>query len=368
MKKLGRGICASLAALFLVGGLSLQTAWAKAFDMEMVGITITAKNPADQAGPTTFYFNREVKIECKYKWGEFYLKNPPPPLQIHFFIEPPPEPLWNHVHVGDIGPPAATGTVGSTTTMFKTNTIGTIKVGCEILKKSGVELNDANVGNNKKEVVISVKLAPKPGGGLAPNTGPVMPTQPKGLPDITSGTGVVIGGKSAPWGSSVTVDVKSAHSVNMNNSGLCEFAVKHTARNIGLASTGPFGSVWKTSNVPSSGRGWLPIAAGGSKEETDLVRLKPGQNLLHLTLDDLGKVQESNEGNNRFRIIVNVAGICGPKPGIVPPPAGGLAPKAGVRTLSQPPGPPNSPPPPAGGEQSGAPASPRLPAVQQKAN
>src|SRR4030067_3379701 len=94
------------------------------------------------------------------------------------------------------------------------------------------------------------------------------------LPDITSGTGVVIGGKSASWGSSVAVDVKDAHSVNMNNSGLCEFGIKHTERNVGLASTGPFDGEWKNGNVPGSwGRVWLPIAPGGSNGGTDLVGL-----------------------------------------------------------------------------------------------
>jgi hypothetical protein len=132
----------------------------------------------------------------------------------------------------------------------------------------------------------------------------------------------------------------------MNNSGLCEFAVKHTARNIGLASTGGFDSVWKNSHVPGSfGRLWLPIAPGGSKEETDLIRLKPGQNLLHLALDNTNKVQESNEGNNRFRISVNVNGSCGPKPGIVPSPSGAGAGPTDARLpaaqINQ--GPPNKP-------------------------
>src|SRR4030067_2232778 len=111
----------------------------------------------------------------------------------------------------------------------------------------------------------------------------------------------------------------------MNNSGLCEFGIQHTARSIGLASTGGFDGEWKNSNVPGGGlvRFWLPIAPGGSKEETDLLTLKPGQNLLHLRLDSQEKVQESNENNNRFRIIVNLTRSRGPKPGIVPPPRGG---------------------------------------------
>jgi hypothetical protein len=137
----------------------------------------------------------------------------------------------------------------------------------------------------------------------------------------------------------VTVDAKDALSVNMNNSGLCEFGIKHMARNGGLASTGGFESLWKNSAVPgSASRFWLPIEPGGAKEETDLVRLKAGQNLLHLTLDNLSKVQELNENNNKFRIIVNVTGSCGPTPGLVPPPKGG--------------------------EQAGPPARPRAPAVR----
>ncbi len=135
------------------------------------------------------------------------------------------------------------------------------------------------------------------------------------LPDITSGTAVMIGGKSAAWGSSVTVDVKDAHSVNKNNSGLCEFAVKHSARNTGAETTGPFESAWTNSAAPGSfGRSWPPLAPGEMRDETDLVNLKPGQNILSLTLDNIHKVNESNEQNNQFRIVVNVSANCGLAP------------------------------------------------------
>jgi hypothetical protein len=50
--------------------------------------------------------------------------------------------------------------------------------------------------------------------------------------------------------------------------------------------------------------------------------MKPGMNILQLALDSTGKVQESNEGNNQFRLRVNLTGSCGPAPGIVPPPPG----------------------------------------------
>ncbi len=145
-------------------------------------------------------------------------------------------------------------------------------------------------------------------------------------PDITSGGQHSIGGQAVS-GAVVNVDASAAHSVNKNNSGLCEFAIKHSARNLGATATGPFDSMWTNSAVPGSfTRSWAPLGPGEMREETDLVNLKPGQNILSLTLDNLNKVSESNEQNNQFRMIVNVSGNCGgantaPQRGIAPPAA-----------------------------------------------
>ena len=53
-------------------------------------------------------------------------------------------------------------------------------------------------------------------------------------------------------------------------------------------------------------------APGEMRDEIDLVNLKPGQNILSLTLENSNKVNESNEQNNHFQIVANVSGHCGP--------------------------------------------------------
>lgn len=156
-----------------------------------------------------------------------------------------------------------------------------------------------------------------PPGKPSPGTGPMMPTQPKGLPDITSAAQIAIGSVPAQWGATVNVDAKQAFSAQ---GGVCQFAVQHTARNIGLAPTGSFDSLFKSSPVPGGlSRTWGSIAPGGQDTQKDLLSLKPGMNDLVLTLDYQGKVQEISETNNQFRVRVNLSGACGPKPGMGPP-------------------------------------------------
>jgi hypothetical protein len=139
-----------------------------------------------------------------------------------------------------------------------------------------------------------------------------MPTPPKGPPDITSAAQVVIGATTTAWGTTAGVDAAQAFSAQ---GGVCQFAVQHTARNIGLAPSGAFSSVWTNSHAPGSvSRSWGSIAPGALDTQKDLVALKPGQNVLSLALDNLNQVQEASESNNRFRVIVNLTGTCGGAP------------------------------------------------------
>lgn len=142
---------------------------------------------------------------------------------------------------------------------------------------------------------------------------------PQGLPDITSAAQITIGSTPAQWGTTVNVDAKQAF---LAQNGVCQFAVQHTARNIGLAPTGSFDSLWKIGLAPGLTRTWGSIAPGGQDTQKDLLSLKPGMNDLLLTLDHPGKVQEASETNNQFRVRVNLSGNCGAAPGMVPPPAG----------------------------------------------
>lgn len=164
---------------------------------------------------------------------------------------------------------------------------------------------------------------------------------PVGPPDITTEGKVIVAGKASAWRGMIVVDAKDATRVS---GGQCEFPVKYTVRNAGLSSTGQFGSLWQN-NPPtgSFGRSWLPLAPGGASTQTDLVMLKPGLNVLRLTLDNLNQVSESNEGNNAFPLTVNVTGSCGSGPvvrgGATVPSRGGIPPPAPppLRTLPAPP-------------------------------
>lgn len=168
-------------------------------------------------------------------------------------------------------------------------------------------------------VVGGQPVVPSP--TLKPGTGPAMPVPPKGLPDITSAQQITIGSTAAQWGTIVTVDAKEALSAQ---NGICQFAVQHTARNIGLAPTGPFDSLIKSGPAPgSSARTWGSLSPGSQDTQKDMVALKPGMNDVQLAIDHPGKVQEVSETNNQFRVRVSVTGTCGGAADIVPPQGGG---------------------------------------------
>src|SRR3990167_8242927 len=135
MGTFGRGVWVSLAVLFFFCGLSSGSAWAKAFDMEMLDISVTAKSPADQAGPKTFYVNAKLKIECSYRWGEIDPKKPPPPLIIGFAYDRGNSGNMPIFPYSDLGPPAVAGTVRTVAAEFSPNEAGSYKISCVIMKK-----------------------------------------------------------------------------------------------------------------------------------------------------------------------------------------------------------------------------------------
>lgn len=198
-----------------------------------------------------------------------------------------------------------------------------------VVPKTGFE--EPTLENNIATAYVEVVPKQKVGtpGGQAVAIPAAVPLAP---PDITSEGGVVVAGKATAWRGMIAAEAKDAIRVA---GGQCEFPVQYIVRNIGLSPTGPFGSLWQ--NTPPTGtfsRSWLPLAPGGTSKQTDLVMLKPGLNLLRLTLDNAKQVAESNEGNNEFQVSVSLNGICGgteavrgipslpsPRPsGPVPPP------------------------------------------------
>lgn len=154
----------------------------------------------------------------------------------------------------------------------------------------------------------------------APTTAKVAAALPGGAPDLTSAAQLVVGGKPASWGGAVAIDAAQARH---RADGVCYFATQHTARNVGTAGAGAFTSGWQGGATRGPTRAWPALAANNASTQTDIVALRPGRSSLTLVLDNLNAVTESNEGNNRFKIMMNISGSCDTAPGrATSPPAG----------------------------------------------
>jgi hypothetical protein len=168
--------------------------------------------------------------------------------------------------------------------------------------------------------------APQPmSGSLPPGSAPVQPPAPAtqirtaapqvmqaqgaAMPDIAADGQVSVGGVRAPWGHSLSVNAARAQSAA---NGLCFFPVKYAVRNVGAKPSGAFHSAWKSSlGPPPREKGWPSLAPGDVMQQTETIGLKPGQNVLTLTLDSRGQVVEANESGNTVRITVILGGECG---------------------------------------------------------
>ena len=139
----------------------------------------------------------------------------------------------------------------------------------------------------------------------------------------------MVGARNVQWGGIVSVNASEARRVN---DGVCDFAIRHTVKNESATPAGGFSRRWTNSNVAGTWEMSYPsIPANGTFERIDTLPLKPGRNVLYLTLDSGNGVAESNESNNLFRVAVDLAGACGPASNSPAPGASSTPPKAGGR-------------------------------------
>lgn len=137
-------------------------------------------------------------------------------------------------------------------------------------------------------------------------------SQAAGLPDLTAEPQVAMGGRRVSWGQAMALTAAAAQ---RSAGGVCYFPVQYGVRNAGSLAGGPFYSTWSNSLLPQPvGRDWPALAPGAVSSQSDTLGLKPGQNILTLTLDQRNQVRESNENNNQFRLTVTLSGECGPAP------------------------------------------------------
>jgi hypothetical protein len=130
-------------------------------------------------------------------------------------------------------------------------------------------------------------------------------------PDITALKGITLGGavggaggKFVPWGGSVTLTQADSF---LQSGGKCAYNVSYQMRNQGSAPTSPaFWNRLRSDSTVVSQQSGLSLAAGQTKTVNTQAYLPPGGHVLSLSLDDDHAVAESNEGNNVFKIRINV--------------------------------------------------------------
>lgn len=321
-------------------------------DVEVMNIT-TGAQPGGIAAAGVYYVDSVLTFECDYAFQKTVpAKEEVTWPEIRFYFKAGSTPLMFHSEKGCFtakGNPFCKATAQLETGGAPGKVlpgVGKLTVGCEAVAVGGGPLKDAKPWNDKKETSITIIPRPKtlagPGSVAAVppakpgSSGAVGVPSPKGLADLTGADQLKVGGVPAKWGSAIPVDAKQAFAAK---GGTCQFVMEYTVRNAGLAPTGAFGTVWTNSHAPGSwSRSWGSLEPGKTASQTNVVDLKPGQNILRLALDNLAQVQESNESNNDLRIIVKLNGPCGAGPGVVQSPGVGSPGSAGSRQPS--PGPP----------------------------
>jgi hypothetical protein len=159
----------------------------------------------------------------------------------------------------------------------------------------------------------SVPAAPaSPASQLQPPTQQMQQTPGMGmasLADIVADPLVIIGGQRMAWGQTVSISSATAQS---SAKGICFFPAQYGVRNAGTLATGTFASIWASSQTSAPReKSWAPLTPGATAKQSDILGLKPGTNILTLTLDHRDQVKETNEINNNLRLTVILNGECG---------------------------------------------------------
>ena len=136
---------------------------------------------------------------------------------------------------------------------------------------------------------------------------PALPPAESLLPDLTSRQGITIGQQSSPWGGVITL---TEADISANTPRGCQFRMKYDVVNIGKADVLAASSRLSATGQLHLAKG-LDIGQGQSRNASGNIFLKSGNYLLRADIDHSKQIAESNEGNNTFRITVNVPETCG---------------------------------------------------------
>jgi hypothetical protein len=121
----------------MLGSLCINGAEASGnpYEFEVTGISVRAANPADNAGPSTFYLGAHIVVECGYRW----LGASPPAswtkdILMQFYHSPAPGYVNFSARQIQTAPP---GVVLKANASYASYAKGTFEVSCSALKPSG---------------------------------------------------------------------------------------------------------------------------------------------------------------------------------------------------------------------------------------
>lgn len=132
------------------------------------------------------------------------------------------------------------------------------------------------------------------------------------LPDVASRGGLRIGSTLVPWGNAAHVEIRGAEAVQAGE-GACAFNATYEMTNLGgVPTAAPFTNRLRVDGAAVvATNSSLSLSARETKSVATAPYLPVGRHAIELSLDDDGAVSESNEGNNRVRVLYELKAPCG---------------------------------------------------------
>lgn len=152
----------------------------------------------------------------------------------------------------------------------------------------------------------------------APKPAPDKLTAPQPRPaqiDLSYAPGLTIGTSSGQWGGTLQVDASQS---GRQREGRCELRLVYDVMNLGKSAAGAFVSRVREDQELLHHVALPGLAGGAQHKVSGLIYLGNGTHLLGLSVDDQQQVGESNESNNKARVMVDVRNCGQTQPGRAP--------------------------------------------------
>lgn len=127
-------------------------------------------------------------------------------------------------------------------------------------------------------------------------------------PDLTPGVNITVGNITGQWGGVINVDASIMSGRQRGDR--CELRVVYDVKNIGQGNADKFVSKLFEDNDSLLQSTTQQLASGQQTKNSGVIYLANGSHLIGVSIDDQGQISESDEGNNKNRITVNVS-YCG---------------------------------------------------------